>query len=77
MKWNPGPVIPTSSSGGKMVTIDGRATYFGGQKIYQLEKIGLTTVDWWKWAEVGEMKTPRQRFDIIKMKMSDCENWNL
>jgi len=76
MKWLPGPVIPTSSVGGKMVTIEGTATFFGGQKIYQLEKIGLTTVDWWKWTEVGEMKTDRKHFDIIKMKMSDCENWN-
>jgi len=75
-KWLPGPDLPQSSTAGKMITIDGKATFFGGQKIYQLEKIRLTTVDWWQWAEVGEMKSTRQYFDIIKMKMSDCENWN-
>ena len=75
-KWTPGPDIPTSSSGRKMVTIEGKATYFGGQKIYQLEKIGLSGVVWWKWAYMGEMKSTRQYFDIIKMKLSDCENWN-
>ena len=41
-KWLPGPDLPVSTYGGKMLSINGKTIYIGGygnKKIYELEKL--------------------------------------
>ena len=65
--WLPGPDLPISTVGGRMITSSGKLTLIGKKKIWQLETFGLDGVDGWTWVEVGEMRRSRYLFDVIKM----------
>ena len=47
-----------------------------GNRVLDHKSIGGISFNWWKWVDVGDMKSERAHFDIIKMKQGDCDNWN-
>ena len=80
LTWLPGPDLPVSTYGGKMLAVDGKTFFIGGnknKKIFQLESLAeLSTAAWWKWVEVGELHTEKRYFDVVKMDEEDCKKWN-
>ena len=69
LSWLPGPDLPVSTYGGKMLAVDGKTFFIGGnknKKIFQLESLAeLSTAAWWRWVEVGELDTERAHFDVV------------
>ena len=74
LDWQHGPDLPISIGGAKMMRVNSETLLMGGtgnKKIFKLQ-----TSDNWKWVEVGEMKSPRSDFQVLKMKLSDCVKWS-
>jgi hypothetical protein len=79
LRWLPGPDLPSPIYGGQMISVQGKTLFIGGRgnkKIFKLNKLHLSTVDWWEWVEVAETKTARYYFDVIKMNIDDCKYCN-
>jgi len=82
LAWSSGPDLPTALSGSKMFSIDGKTFFLGGfsdngggsKKIWQLVPLELSSMNWWRWAEVGELKDTKSHFDIVPITKEYCAN---
>jgi len=74
LTWSPGPDLPTSISGSKMVSLDGSQVFLLGEdKILQLKPVELSTVNWWRWIEVREMKDRGTSWDLVPLEQKHCK----
>ena len=72
--WSLGPNLPTKRES-KMFSIDGKIFLIGlgdNKKIWQLERLELSTMSAWKWVEKGELKDERSDFDIVPITREYC-----
>jgi hypothetical protein len=74
MSWAAGPDLPTDAGGPELLTVSGRTLLLGaGKKILELEPLkSLSTVKWWRWTELGEMKHARQYFGAFPISKQFC-----
>jgi hypothetical protein len=72
LDWQHGQDLPISTDGAKMISVNSETLFLGGNRNKKIFKLS----DNWKWEEVGEMKTPRYSFDVLKIKFSDCVKWS-
>jgi len=69
LTWSHGPDLPIGISGSKMISLEGNQVFLlGKNKILQLKPLELSTVSWWRWIEVREMKDERSSWDFVGIK---------
>ena len=74
LTWSPGPDLPMTGSGSRMVSLgDSKVFLFLKNKILQLEPLELSTVSWWRWTEVREMKDSRTSWDLVPLSQKHCK----
>ena len=74
LTWSAGPDLPVTMSGSKMIKIQGNKVFLLGEnKILQLKPLELSTVSWWRWTEVRELKNERNFWDLIPISKKRCE----
>jgi len=77
LTWSAGPDLPTAISGSKMVSLtDNKVILIGNGKIWQLVPLELSSVSWWVWTELLDMKESRSSFDIVPISQSLCKSGN-
>jgi len=80
-EWSSGPNLPMALSGPKMFSMDGKTFLLGGQsngvasrKIWQLVPLELSSLSWWRWAEVGQLENAKTLFDVVPITKEFCAN---
>ena len=81
LQWSAGPSLPTALFNPKLLSMDGKTFLLGGfdnsakggnKKIWQLNQLKLSTMNVWRWVEIGELADERSLFDIVPITAEYC-----